>query len=599
MSALLALVAALAPQAAPPSLLHLQARIADAAGVPIAGPVLLETRIYAAAAAANPLWSETQTVTALDGVVNVLLGSTTPFSSGLFDGDRWLALRVATDPEMTPRLRIASVPFARRAAAVASLDGATAIPAGLIQEAHLAPGCVDGTKIVDGSVKSADLGDAEITKPKIAVGAVDGSRIQDGSVAAVDLTSPLAAAGWPSPVLDAAASGGNGVALRGTSSGAASSGVFGGSSSTSGRGVTALADAASGATFGVHATSASTSGKGVFGEASAATGTSFGVYGLCGSSDGTGVFGTAPSAAGITSGVRGEAASPFGRGVVGTALSAFGTATGVVAESAADHGRGVSGTASAATSFHTDGVYGETASTGGDGVHGAAVAPTGPAYGVYGTSASTSGRGVSGHATAASGTTYGVRGQTSSATGYGVYSSGSFGGTGAKYFLQPHPADPSRAIRFVCLEGNEAGTYFRGSSRIEGGRSEIAVPEEFRLASAPEGLTVVATPVGAPAVLWVESKGLDRIVVRGAIDVEFDYVVNGLRRGFESHEAIVLNESFVPEVAGVPFGTQYPEGLRRILVENGTLREDFTPNEETARRIGWRLRAADDGARGR
>jgi hypothetical protein len=39
----------------------------------------------------------------------------------------------------------------------------------------------------------------------------------------------------------------------------------------------------------------------------------------------------------------------------------------------------------------------------------------------------------------------------------------------------------------------------------------------------------------------------------------------------------------------VPFGTQFPEGLRRILVENGTLNADFTPNEATAARLGWEL----------
>ena len=43
---------------------------------------------------------------------------------------------------------------------------------------------------------------------------------------------------------------------------------------------------------------------------------------------------------------------------------------------------------------------------------------------------------------------------------------------------------------------------------------------------------------------------------------------------------------------GVPYGAQYREGHRRILVENGILNADFSPNEQTAVRLGWSLRNA-------
>ena len=46
----------------------------------------------------------------------------------------------------------------------------------------------------------------------------------------------------------------------------------------------------------------------------------------------------------------------------------------------------------------------------------------------------------------------------------------------------------------------------------------------------------------------------------------------------------------MPEVRGVPYATQYSEGHRRILVENGMLNPDFTPNEATAAVMGWTLR---------
>jgi hypothetical protein len=50
---------------------------------------------------------------------------------------------------------------------------------------------------------------------------------------------------------------------------------------------------------------------------------------------------------------------------------------------------------------------------------------------------------------------------------------------GTKSFVQPHPTDASKQILFYCLEGNENGTYFRGTTRLVGGRAEIPIPEEW------------------------------------------------------------------------------------------------------------------------
>ena len=116
------------------------------------------------------------------------------------------------------------------------------------------------------------------------------------------------------------------------------------------------------------------------------------------------------------------------------------------------------------------------------------------------------------------------------------------------------------------------------------------MPEEFRLVSELDGLTVQVTALGPNAGLWVEVKGLDQIVVRGNGNVKFDYFVNGVRRGFANYEAIHENHAYVPKVRGVPYGTQYREGHRLILVENGILNADFTPNEQKAGEMGWTLR---------
>ena len=218
---------------------------------------------------------------------------------------------------------------------------------------------------------------------------------------------------------------------------------------------------------------------------------------------------------------------------------------------------------------------------------------TGDTYGVAANNSGFSGIGVYGHATASIGVGSGVHGEASAPQAFGVSCVGTMAVTGLKLFTQPHPQDAGKEVRFVCLEGNESGTYFRGSSKLVGGQAIIDVPEDFRLVTEADGMTVQVTPVGMPAALYVVSKDLDQIVVRGSggsQSVDFDYFVNGVRRGYRDFEPMAENRFFVPKQRGVPFGTQYPDAVRQILVDNGTLNPDFTPNEATAAREGWVLR---------
>jgi len=217
------------------------------------------------------------------------------------------------------------------------------------------------------------------------------------------------------------------------------------------------------------------------------------------------------------------------------------------------------------------GVSGETHSSDGYGVCG-----KGPTCGVAGIATSLTAQ-----------VTVGVYGRPGT-SGFGVYSDGNIAATGTKSFIQPHPEDPSKEIRFVCLEGNESGTYFRGSAQLENGLAIIEVPEEFRLVTESRGLTVQITPMG-PAQIWVEEKSLNQIVVCGNSDIKFDYFVNGFRRGFKKFKSIHENHAFVPIYRNKTYGIQYPEAFRKILVDNGILNSDYTPNETTALNMGWEL----------
>lgn len=99
-----------------PNLLNYQGKLNPSPG---AGTVNLSMTfsIYTAAPGGTASWTETRNVPVTNGVFSELLGSVTPFPSDLFTGagDRYLGIKVGSDPEMTPRFRLASVVFAIRA----------------------------------------------------------------------------------------------------------------------------------------------------------------------------------------------------------------------------------------------------------------------------------------------------------------------------------------------------------------------------------------------------------------------------------------------------------------------------------------------------
>jgi hypothetical protein len=202
--------------------------------------------------------------------------------------------------------------------------------------------------------------------------------------------------------------------------------------------------------------------------------------------------------------------------------------------------------------------------------------------------------GVSGSSIFGVSFSYGVAGLSSASTlgflatdAFGVYSIGDFGGTGAKYFVEPHPQDASKVIRYAALEGPEAGTYFRGTSETHGGRAVIDVPETFRLVTEQLGLSVQLTPIGGLATLAVVSEDLNRIVVESSKDVRFHYQVNGVRHGFAGFDPVSTSSVFAPGAADEKMPASLTDAEKRSLVSNGTYNADGTVNLETARAQGW------------
>lgn len=96
--------------------INYQGRLADSSGAPIDNTnpgVGMTFALYDVETSGSPLWSETHAAVRVnEGLFSVKLGSVNALSASLLSGDRWLGIRVGADAEMTPREKLAAVPYA-------------------------------------------------------------------------------------------------------------------------------------------------------------------------------------------------------------------------------------------------------------------------------------------------------------------------------------------------------------------------------------------------------------------------------------------------------------------------------------------------------
>ena len=129
------------------------------------------------------------------------------------------------------------------------------------------------------------------------------------------------------------------------------------------------------------------------------------------------------------------------------------------------------------------------------------------------------------------------------------------------------------------------------------GLATIEIPDHFRMVTADDGLTVIAMPMGDPAVVCVK-KSLNGIVIKGSADVEFDYMVNGIRKAFSDWQPVAENRDFVPHSTDADdFTGGFPAESVRRLKTSGILNDDGSINVATAHRLGWDAQPGWDGGR--
>lgn len=113
-----------ARQGAPP-VLQYQARLLNTAGQPLTANGLSVTfRIWDAASGGTLLYTESQTLDVVGGLLSAPIGTVTPLPSAIFatSANRWLGITVGADSEMTPRQRLGSTAYAIRADSARAAD---------------------------------------------------------------------------------------------------------------------------------------------------------------------------------------------------------------------------------------------------------------------------------------------------------------------------------------------------------------------------------------------------------------------------------------------------------------------------------------------
>jgi len=109
--------------------------------------------------------------------------------------------------------------------------------------------------------------------------------------------------------------------------------------------------------------------------------------------------------------------------------------------------------------------------------------------------------------------------------------------TASKTFVIDHPTKPDNFLVHACLEGPEAGVYYRGRGCIKNGtfKSNVQLPE-YTLAFG--NFTAHVTCIGSPVLLGVSeiSYGLFTVYSENTTrkDIEFNWIVYGRRNNIET-----------------------------------------------------------------
>ncbi|MBK7918066.1 MAG: hypothetical protein IPJ94_17780 [Chloroflexi bacterium] len=163
-----------------------QGRLASADGTPVTGMQNMAFSLYETPTGGTPLWQEYwiggNSVAVSDGLFSIMLGSLNTDLTNIVQSHNnlYLGVTVGTDPEMSPRVQLGSVPFSIWALSVAD---------GSITEAKIADLAVTAAKLAENAVINSKIAAGAVSGPKLAADAVTTDKIATGAVGNSDLAT--------------------------------------------------------------------------------------------------------------------------------------------------------------------------------------------------------------------------------------------------------------------------------------------------------------------------------------------------------------------------------------------------------------------------
>ena len=202
-----------------PAFINYQGNVRSATGTPLSATRTVTFRFYkspTSALAADRLWSESQSVTIVDGNFSVLIGGGAAVNNEANTGtfaevfgkstSVYLSITVddgtsAVDPEISPRQQLVTTAYAFRATVAEGVDSAaikdtmiaanavttTQLNASAVTAEKIATSAVTTTQILDGSITSADIADKAIVNADLGDNAVTTDKIADGTITSADI----------------------------------------------------------------------------------------------------------------------------------------------------------------------------------------------------------------------------------------------------------------------------------------------------------------------------------------------------------------------------------------------------------------------------
>jgi hypothetical protein len=166
-----------------PHVINYQGRLLDDMGNPVEGVVTMVFTIYGSADGSDIIWQETHSnVLVEDGLFQVLLGEgdvAVPVDDGVFTtSERWLGVKVEDQPEITPRTRLASVPYSERVNTVDQANAGVIYGNLQLQQSLNKDGLVEDAKLI----VLGNAGDSVIISPGEDVGLRMTDNEGDGAV---------------------------------------------------------------------------------------------------------------------------------------------------------------------------------------------------------------------------------------------------------------------------------------------------------------------------------------------------------------------------------------------------------------------------------